>query len=153
MSVTQKWSTLGTYTTAIAGAATAPTLKNLANNGQKIGNEVDNATNRYLYADWDLKCRFQSAPSIGGYIALYLIPAIDGTNYTDGDDSVAPPPSTWIGNFPVRAVTTQQRVSLRGSLLPPGKFKPLAINKSGQSMTNTDDENVLSYRPYCEVSE
>jgi len=28
------------------------------------------------------------------------------------------------------------------------KFKPLIINKSGFSMTNTDAENVLSYRAY-----
>jgi hypothetical protein len=150
---TQKWSALGTYSTVIAGATTAPTLKNLANNGQKLSNEIDNTTNRYLYGDFDLLCKFAVAPSAGGCVAMYIIPTVDGTNYSDGDDSVAPPATMWVGNFPVRAVTSAQRVALRGVLLPPGKFKVLAINKSGQAMTNVDNENILSYRPYAEVSE
>lgn len=153
MTTTRKWGTQGTFTTAIAGAAVAPTLKNLANAGQKIGGEIDNSSNRYIYADWDLLCRFASAPSAGGYVALYLIPAVDGTNYTDGDDSVAPPVNLLIATFPVRAVSTAQRVSAIGLRLPNGKFKPLVINVSGQAMTNTDNENVLSYRPYYETAE
>lgn len=142
------WSALGTYTTAIAGAGVAPTLKNLASGGQKIGNAIDNATAKDQYSDWDLYCRFGSAPSAGGSCDLYFIQAVNGTNYQDGDDSVAPPVTAYVGSFPVRAVTTQQRVALRGLLLPATLFKPLLINNSGQSMTNTDDENILSYRPY-----
>lgn len=142
------WSALGTYTTAIAGAGVAPTLKNLANGGQKIGNEIDNTSARDQYADWDLYCRFASSPSAGGSCDLYFIQAVDGTNYQDGDDSVAPPVTAYVGSFPVRAVTTQQRVDLRQVMLPATKFKPLLINNSGQAMTNTDNENILSYRPY-----
>ncbi len=153
MTTTRKWGAQGTFTMAIAGAASAPTLKNLANAGQKIGNAIDNSSNRYIYADWDLFCRFASSPSAGGYVALYLIPAVDGTNYTDGDDSVAPPPNLLIATFPVRAVSTAQRVSAIGLRLPNGVFKPLVVNVSGQAMTNTDNENVLSYRPYYETSE
>lgn len=146
-----KWSALGTYTTAIAGGADAPTLKNLANDGQKLGGEIDNATSaRDMYADFDLLCKFQSAPSTGGYVALYLIQSVDGTNYADGTDSVAPPATALVGTFPVRAVTDAQRVALRHVLLPPTKFKPLVVNKSGQAMTDVNDENVLSYRPYNE---
>lgn len=143
-----KWGALGSFTTIINGEGTAPTLKNLANNGQKIGSEVDGSTNRDQFADFDLYCRFQVAPSAGGYVALYLIQAIDGSAYADGDDSVAPPATSFVGNFPVRAVTTQQRVALRGVSLPATKWKPLAINKSGQAMTNTNDENILRYRAY-----
>ena len=148
-----KWAPLGTYTTAIAGADVAPTLKNLANDGGKLGSEIDNATTRNMYADLDLLCRFQAAPSAGGYVAVYLIQAVDGTNYADGADAVVPAATTLVGTFPVRAVTTAQRVALRHVLLPATKFKPLLINKSGQAMTNTDDENVLSYRPYNEQIE
>ena len=152
MGSTVKWSGLGTYTTAIAGAAVAPTLKNLANDGGKLGGEIDNATTaRDMYADWDLLCRFQAAPSAGGYVALYFVQTVDGTNYADGADATVPAATALVGTFPVRAVTTAQRVSLRHVLLPATKFKPLVINKSGQAMTNTDDENVLSYRPYNEA--
>ena len=146
-----KWSALGTFTTAIAGAAVAPTLKALANAGIKIGNEIDNATTaRNMYADFDLLCKFQANPSVGGYIALYLVQAVDGTNYADGDDSTTPPTTALVGTFPVRAVTTAQRVALRHVLLPATKFKPMVVNLSGQAMTNTDDENFLSYRAYNE---
>jgi hypothetical protein len=145
-----KWSALGTYTTVINGADVAPTLKGLANAGGKLGIEVDNATDRNMYADFDLLCRFAAAPSAGGYVALYLVSAVDGTNYADGDDSVVPPATAMVGTFPVRAVDTAQRVALRHVLLPATKFKPMVINKSGQAMTNTDDENVLSYRAYNE---
>ena len=145
-----KWSALGTLTTVINGADVAPTLKNLANNGQKLGAEVDNATDRNMYADFELLCKFQSAPSAGGYVALYLVQAVDGTNYADGSDSVAPPATTMVGTFPVRAVTDAQRVVVRHVLLPASKFKPLAVNKSGQSMTNVDAENVLTMRAYNE---
>jgi hypothetical protein len=144
------WSTLGTFTTAIAGASTAPTLKNLANNGQKIGSEIDVTGIRNLYADFELYCRFVTAPTAGGLVSLYFIQALDGTNYADGDDSVAPPQTAWAGVFPLRAVTTQQRIVLRHVLLPNTKFKPLLINKSGYAMTNTDNENILSIRQYSE---
>jgi len=143
-----KWSALGTFTTVINGDATAPTLKNLANNAQKLGSEVDGATERHMLADFDLYCRFAVAPSSGGHVALYLLQAIDGSNYADGDDSVAPAATALVGTFIVRAVTTQQRIAVRGVTLPATKWKPLAVNKSGQAMTNTDNENILRYRSY-----
>lgn len=146
----RRWSALGTYSTAIAGASSAPTLKNLANAAQKIGNAIDltAAGSRQLYVDLDLLCRFQSAPVAGGYCEVYFVPAVDGTNYGDGDDSVAPPLTYLVAQFPVRAVTTAQRVAYPRLVLPATLFKPLLINKSGVAMTNTDNENVLSYRAY-----
>lgn len=144
-----KWSaTLGTFTTLIDGVTTAPTLKNLANNGQKIGNAVTGNRNRYC--GLRLKCRFAVAPSAGGVVEVYFIPAIDGSQYGDGDDSVAPPSTFRAAVLPVRAVTTQQYVGDAYVMLPPFDFKPLVINKSGQAMTNTDSENILSYRTYNE---
>ena len=143
-----KWSALGTYTTVIAGGADAPTLKNLANAARVLGAEIDNTSGRDMYADFDLLCKFGTNPSVGGYVGIYIVQAVDGTNYADGDASVAPPASALVGTFPLRAVTTAQRVALRHVLLPATKFKVVALNASGQAMTNTDSENVLSYRPY-----
>jgi len=145
-----KWSAQGTFTTIINGDASAPTLKNLSNNSNKLGSEVDNATSHNRYADFDLSCRFQSAPVANGYCELYLVQAVDGTNYADGSDSVSPAINTLVGVFPVRAVATQQKVALRHILLPNSKFKPLLVNLSGFGMTNTDNENVLSIRTYNE---
>jgi hypothetical protein len=92
--------------------------------------------------------RFASAPASGAYVSLYFILSVDGTNYQDGDDSIAPPQSAFVRNFPCRLVDTQQRISLSGIRLPPTKFKPLVINNGSTAFTNTNDENVLSYRAY-----
>jgi hypothetical protein len=144
------WSALGTYTAAIAGASVSPSLKNLAAAAQKIGNEIDLTGSgvRDMLAEWDLLVRFASSPSSGAYVSLYLIQAVDGSNYADGDDTIVPPQSAWVGNFLCRAVSTAQRVVLAGVRLPPTKFKPLIINNGSTGFTNTDNENVLSYRTY-----
>jgi hypothetical protein len=81
-------------------------------------------------------------------VSLYIIQADDDTNYQDGDDSVAPPESALIGVFPVRAVSTQQRICLPPIVLPPCLFKFLIINKGGQAFTNTDNENILKMRTF-----
>src|SRR5438067_1989016 len=102
--------------TAYSGAnAVAGTLLNaLTNNSQAIGGAVSNQTNKDRFANFRLNIKFQSNPSAGGYVALYIVYAVDGTNYGDGDASVAPPATAFVGNFPVRAVTTAQIVDLVG---------------------------------------
>jgi hypothetical protein len=147
---TVKWASPGSYTTLIAGAASSPTLKNLANAGKVLGNAVSQATAKDQYCSLDLLCRFASAPSAGGYVDVYFIPAVDGTNYGDGDASTDPPLTYLVATLPVRAVTTAQRVGTgsRTIVMPPFDFKPLVKNNSGQAMTNTDNENVLSFRTY-----
>lgn len=150
----EKWSALDTFTTAIAGASSAPTLKALASGGRKIGNAIDLTSSgaRQMFAHWDLYVRFASAPSAGSPVDLYLVPAVDGTNYADGSDSVDPPASTYVGTFDVSAVSTQQRRVLLMVALPNVLFKPLLINNAGQAFTNTDNENILSYRTFTPES-
>ena len=150
----EKWSALDAYTTAIAGASTAPTLKNLASAGRKIGNALDftGSGNRQMFIHWDLLVRFAVAPVAGAPVDLYLVPAIDGTNYADGSDSVDPPASCYVGSFDVGAVATQQRRPLLMIPLPNVIFKPLIINLAGQAFTNTDNENILSYRTFTPES-
>ena len=147
-----KWSALGTYTTAIAGAATAPTLKNLANNTGKLGNAIDNATSgRDIYSEWELYVRCASAPTGNPFVDLYFIESADGTNYEDPGSSDSPVPAKMpVITFPIRLVATQQRIVIPRLILPPFKFKPMIWNNTGQAFTNTDNENVLSYRTYNE---
>lgn len=143
-----KWSALGSTLTVINGDGSVPTLKNLSNLGKKLGNEVDNATDRNQYADFELQVRGSSAFTTGGYAELYLIQALDGTNYADGNDSISPPASALVGVFPFLADTTQQRIVVRHVFLPATKFKPLIVNKGGPAFTNTDNENLLRMRTY-----
>lgn len=146
-----KWSALGTFATLIAGAASAPTLKNLANAARVLGNEVDptGAANRFPLALVQLKVRCAVAPTGSPFVSLYFLTAADGTQYEDGDSSTTPArPADLV--LPVRLVNTQQFIQLKNVLLPPSPFKPLVINSTGQALTNTDNENILSYRPYTE---
>jgi hypothetical protein len=144
-----KWSTPSTTTTIINGDATAPTLKNLLNNGQKLGVEVNNESNKDQYASFELSWRAAATPAVNAIVELYIITAMDGTNYSDGDDTIAPSYTSLVGGFNVRLVTTQQRCpAIINIPIPPFKFKLLVINKTGQSSTNTDNENVLRMRTY-----
>lgn len=145
-----KWTALSSVVNSILGAGVAPTAKNLANDARKLGDEYNNAANKKRWAACQLKCRGAAAFSAGGYVELYIVPALDGTNYADGGDSVTPPACQLVGVFPVRAVDTQQVVTITGIQIPPCKFKPLIINKTGQAFTNTDAENLLDMYLYDE---
>lgn len=123
------YSAYGTYTQVV-------TNREPVNSGLIASAEIDNSSNCELYLDAELRATFGSNPSAGGHFAMYIIQALDGTNYHDGaDESVAPPATAWAGNFPLRAVTTAQKVGLMGVRIPPGKFKLVFQNNSGQSVS------------------
>lgn len=144
-----KWATtLGSQTTLIAGASSAPTLKNLSAAAGKLGNAITGNRNRYCTLE--LMVRFASSPAAGGYVDIYLLPSIDATNFSDGADAVLPPGLSRVASVPVRAVSTQQRFTIPNIELPPLDFKALIVNNASTGFTNTDNENVLSYRPYNE---
>lgn len=144
-----KWGTPSTHTLVIRGDGTAPTLKNLSAGGRKLGSEIDNATDKHLYADLTFKVRGASAFAATDYVTFYLIHALDASTYEDGDDSTTPakPPHVV---FPVRAVSTQQRIELSNIPIPPFKYKWLCVNSAGVAFTNTDDENQLFERRHSE---
>ncbi|HEX9696330.1 MAG TPA: hypothetical protein VGB64_08450 [Actinomycetota bacterium] len=148
--MTLKYTALGTFTLAIRGDATAPTLKNLASGANKIGDEIDltGSSDRLLYAVWQLRVRGASAFVAGEVVELYFLPTPDGTNYTDGGDSVNPQKALLAFVFETRAVSTQLVLATPALVLPPVKFKPLVINTTARGFTDTDDENQLHYRPF-----
>jgi hypothetical protein len=141
-----KWSTLGSIASAITTG-----LNSLAADARAISADLDNTSDRQLYGDWELVVTYGVAPTSGGYCSLYLIRSADDTNFADGDASTAPPGTAWVGNFPVRAVTTAQRVVLPRVLLPPGHYKAVLENKGGQAFAASG--NTLKVRPYSESLE
>lgn len=143
-----RWATPSTVVTAINGDTTSPSLKNLANNGQKLGSQYDNETNRYQFASAELLWTAAASPATNPGVELYLIPALDGTNYGDGDDSILPPSSSFVGVFGLKVATSLQRIVIRDIPIPPFKFKFLVINKTGQFSTNVDNQNGLRMRVY-----
>jgi len=143
---TVKWGSPGTYTAAFAASA----LSNLANGARVLGSEIDNSSNRYRWMDIVVDARFASAPAGTTAVNIYLIPAVDGTNYADGDGSVAPPATAFIAAIPVRAVNTAQKVAVLRLQAPPCKFKFVFDNQSGQATYTGDSATQVSYRLYSE---
>lgn len=109
-------------------------LDSLANAARTAaGTEIDNSANLDTYGALELNVTFGTAPSAGGYVALYMVTAPDGTNYSDGAAAVDPGADTWVLNIPVRAVTTAQRKITKWFPLPPAKLKFILYNGSGQA--------------------
>jgi hypothetical protein len=132
---TEKW-----LAATITSLATTE-LNSLANGSSALGVEYDNATNLYLFGLFELTVTFGTSPTAGKTVDLYVIPTTDGTNYstTVTGASGYGQSTSYVGSFPLQAVTTLQRLNLggigaRGTLyLPPVKWKALLINNSGQA--------------------
>lgn len=110
---------------------------------------------QYLYGFFELNVTFGTAPTLNNLVNLYLIPSLDGTNYSDTVNGATPfaPMTTYAGGFPVRAVTTAQRILLGGPgapfliPLPPLKFKAYVINNAGQAFPASGSTlNMVPYR-------
>lgn len=112
-------------------------LNSLANGATKLSAAVsnDDAAERNLYADFEFTIAAQgSARANDAHVQLYLLPSIDGTNFTYGDDSTTPPASALVGSFILDASTSARVVHLRGVELPPEDFKLLVYNNTGQAL-------------------
>lgn len=135
---------------AYRGVSNAMTteLNSLASStGKAISSAFDNSTNLDLFDDLQLTVTFASAPTAGTVVELYLLPSIDGgTDYADGSTSVLPQSSLYVGGFAVRAVTTAQKMIVRGVALPPGLFKYLVQNTTNQAFPASG--STLERNPY-----
>lgn len=108
---------------------------------------INNDTNLDMYGDLELNLGALS-PTAGGYVAVYIAEAADGTNY--------PAPSAADQRLQTNALlctyavsttaSTAQRLVVRNVLLPPGKFKLYVDNQSGGAMAASG--NTLKLLPY-----
>jgi hypothetical protein len=122
-------------------------MNSLANEGNAVSSEINNATNSSLFHDAELYLAAPgSAPSAGAVVELYIIQALDGTNYEDGDASTDPPAVNLVGVFQISASATAQRRTIRGITIPPTKFKYVLINKTGVTLAASG--NILKIAPY-----
>lgn len=151
MASTLIWNARPTGETVIAASST---LKNLANDGVAVAAaNVDNGTELYTHADFLLYAHdFASAPTAGGYFALYIIYEFN-TTYGDGEDGdVANVLAAHLtanqlaGIFPVKAADEDQYIQLCGVPIGPHDFRCVIVNNTSQAIPNTDGSTLNIYR-------
>jgi hypothetical protein len=124
-------------------------MDSLANNALVAGSAYDNTQGGsgglgYVLGEFELVVTFGTAPSANSVIALWLLSRPDGTNYEDGGASLTPARAPDV-TFPIRAVTTAQRVVIIAPLRP-GLFTPLVKNDAtGQAFAASG--NTVKVRP------
>ena len=95
------------------------------------------AGNLFFTADIELVATFGAGPT-SGTIDVYLLPlGSDAATYADGAGGASPVTSNaeYLCSFPVRAVTTAQRLVLSDVPIPGGQFiVELLNNGTGQSL-------------------
>ncbi len=131
------------YTAAIASALTTD-LNSLANGSASAASAaLDNTSNLDLYHDLTLTVAAQgSARSAGATVSVYLVMALDGTNYDDVNATTAELAAV----FPLDAATTARQVTRRDIPVPPGLFKYFVVNNTGQAFAASG--NIVEYRAH-----
>lgn len=122
----------GTLTTMLSTE-----LNSLASNSRAISTTpFDNGdtANLYFSAYFEAVLDYASAPTADLPFDVYIVPAIDGTNYANGDASIAPPGTLFAGSFALRAVNTAQRLVFGPVTLPPETFHVVVHNRGGQAL-------------------
>ncbi len=137
--------------TARASAATVLTteLNSLANNAlctASSAQDNDTAGVRYPYAQAEIYIAAQGTNrSAGAYLALYIIPEVDGTNYGATTDECAE--NYFAGAVSLDDAATDARYAILNEVrLPPGDFKVALRNGTGQSLAASG--NTVKLRPY-----
>lgn len=145
MSTTEKYA-VGTIATLMSTE-----LNSLADSTNALASAAYNNTqgggggDGYAEGLLELVVTFGTSPATTGAVSVWFLAQPDGTNYEDGGSSVTPARVPDL-QFPLRAVTTGQRITRR-TLLPPGNFKPLVRNDStGQSFAGSG--NTLKVLPF-----
>lgn len=110
-----------------------------------LGPAQDNSSNLDLYADFVLSVTFGTNPTANSTVDLYLLPAVDGTNYADAVVAATPAKNMLVGSFYVRAVTTAQLIAITNVPIPE-KFKMMVINNTGQTMAAS--ANTVKYQSW-----
>lgn len=132
-----------TYSASIASSLTTE-LNALANGSASTASTaIDNTTALDLYDDLTLTLSTQgSSRSAGAIVSVYLIPALDGTNY----DATLAATAELVAVFTLDASTTARQLTRRDVPIPPGLFKYFAVNGTGQAFGATG--NILERRPH-----
>lgn len=135
---------------------TAANFNSLATGACQASAALDNSTALDLYADVSFSLVVGGTTTAASFLALHLLPLNqDGTTYGDGavaGGSVLPSAAYQVGAVNVLSgVTSGSPVigTVRGVLLPPGKFVLVLVNQLGVPL-NVAAAAAVQYRTYNE---
>jgi hypothetical protein len=106
--------------------------------GVAIGTNLDvrSAGNlaQNFWLNFELKTAvFGVAPAAGTTVDLYLVPALDGTNFSDVTSNI-PQSSYYVGSFLMLNQTAAFRSNVLGVPAQPLLYKAYIVNNSGQTL-------------------
>jgi len=136
--------TTTTHTVGTIATLLSTELNSLANNALNISSSYSSSAG-FLFAELELLVTYGTNPTANTAVVVWLLRAPDGTNFEDGGTSVTPirgPDAV----FPLRAVTTAQRI-VRRVVIPPGTFQALLKN-DGTGQTMAASGNTLKILPF-----
>ena len=127
-------------------------LNSLSNNTMSAASStISNASNLDIYVDVEVLLASLS-PTSGAYVTLYILEAVDGTNFPGQSDADLRLTTTQVlCVVPIgTTAATAQRVAARNIVIPPGSFQikldnqaGVALNASGNTVKfNTYDVNL-----------
>ena len=131
------------YTAAIATALSTD-LNSLANgSASATSGAIDNTADSDLFHDLTLTVAAQGSARItGATVSIYMVMALDGTNYDDANATTA----ELVAVFPLDATTTARQATRRDIPIPPGLFRYFAVNGTGQAFAASG--NLLEFRAH-----
>lgn len=140
-----KWGNLAASVTVLSTG-----LNSLGNNTMSAASAaIANQTNLDIYCDLEVNLASLS-PTAGAYVAIYILEAVDGTNYpAQSDADLRLTSSQLLCVVPIgTTASTAQRVAVRNLVIPPGTFELKLDNQTGVSLNasgNTVKINTYDY--------
>lgn len=117
------------------------TLASLANGGTAVSNAIDNSTDGFLSAEFQIRIRTGTVSGTPT-VSIYLLRAVDGG--TDYDDSTNTNNPELMRQMSLPASTTTYTTSVRIESLPQF-YKIMIVNNTGGALDSTAGNHYVKY--------
>jgi len=119
------------------GTVLTTELNALADDGvSALGTEYDNSTGLDTFGLLELGVDFVSAPTANAVVSIYMLKALDGTNYENAP-ILATRNADLVASIGMEATTSARIYMSHTFEMPPCKVKFVLINESGQAFPAT----------------